>query len=170
MNILLYDKKFLREIFCMSYLTINYHQSQKKKELNVISLQQIVGEHIIIDDSDESIRARLLRAARQRPDKYQINKEPVFCVLSPNKTNITFSGEGKSPWILLIGNKGVQNKLHLLFINNRIWGVELDAGMRMQRESVKLGQERLISFLKNKVESMINNPESWDSIEIYLRL
>jgi hypothetical protein len=156
----------------VSYLTINYHKSQKKKELNVISLQQIVGEHIIIDsnESNESIRARLLRAARQRPDKYQINKEQVFCVLSPNKTNITFSGEGKSPWILLIGNKGVQNRLHLLFINNRIWGLELDVGMRMKRESVKLGQERLISFLKNQVESMIKSPDSWDSIEIYLRL
>lgn len=152
----------------MSYLTINYHQSEKKKELNVISLQQVVGEHIIID-SEESIRSRILKTARQKPNKYHINKEPVFCVLSPNRTNITFSGEGKSPWMLLIGNKGYQNKLYLLFINNRIWGVELDAGIRMQRECIRLGQDRLINFLKNQVESMIKNPESWESIEIYLR-
>lgn len=153
----------------LSYLTVSYRKKQKKRELNIISLQQIVGKHIPIDCKGD-IRDKILSVARDNTDKYQVKGEKIFNVLSPNRTNITYSGQGKSPWTLLIGSKGVRRQLHLLLIGNRIWGIELDSGMRMKREANKLGREKLIKFLVKQLDSMIENPEEWENISVYARL
>ena len=141
---------------------------QKKKELNVISLQQIVGKHILLP-LKEPIKKTLLQKAKDRPKKYHIIEEKIFNVLSPNRTNITLSGSGGSPWILLIGSKSLRKKLQVLLIGNRIWGVELDAGMKMKCVVVKSGEERLIKFLIKQIKSMLDTPDSWEIIEVYLR-
>lgn len=152
----------------MSYLTVSVPQRQKKKELNVISLQQVVGQHILLSFKG-NIEESMIQNQQERPDKYKIIKEKVFLVLGPNRNDITLSGNGKSPWILLVGYKGIRKQLYLLLIGNRIWGIEMDQGMKMKKEASRLGSERLISFLRNQVESMINTPDNWESIEVYLR-
>lgn len=153
----------------MSYLTVSYRKRQKKRELNIISLQQIVGKHIPIDCKGD-IREKILSIAKNNPEKFNVKGEKIFNVLSPNRTNITYSGQGKSPWTLLIGSKGVRRQIHLLLIGNRIWGIELDSGMRMKREANKLGREKLIKFLLKQLDSMLEHPDDWESISVYARL
>ncbi|MBD3354033.1 MAG: hypothetical protein GF364_21300 [Candidatus Lokiarchaeota archaeon] len=152
----------------MSYLTISYNRKKKKKELNVMSLQQIVGKHISIK-LDKPIKNAFIDRAKKNVENYNIIEEKIFNVMSPNRTDITFSGSGKSPWTLVVGSKGVRKKLFLLFIGNKIWGLELDSGISLKREANKLGQDRLIKFLKKQVFSMLDTPEKWESIDVYLR-
>ena len=98
-----------------------------------------------------------------------MKNEKIFSILGPNKTDITFSGNGKSPWTLLIGNKGVRKQIHLLLIGQRIWGIELDMGIKMRSNANKLGNERLITFLTNQVNSMLDDESSWDTVEVFCK-
>jgi len=153
----------------MSYLTIQRKEGGRKNELNIISLQMVCGKHISLVNLGD-VKSLFLSKVKEQADKYKVFYEKIFSVIGPNNQDITFSGNGRtSPWILLIGYKGVHKTIKLLLIGQRIWGVELDQGMRMKHEATKLGCDRLISFLKNQVESMLTQSNEWDSIEIYLR-
>jgi hypothetical protein len=155
----------------VSYLTIQRKEGGRKNELNIISLQMVCGKHISLVNLGD-IKSLLLSKVKEHPEKYKVFYEKIFSVIGPNNQDITFSGNGRtSPWILLIGYKGVQRAktIKLLLIGQRIWGVELDQGMKLKNETIKLGCERLIVFLKNQVESMLTQSDEWDSVEIYLR-
>ncbi|MCP4761221.1 MAG: hypothetical protein GY870_05535 [archaeon] len=152
----------------MSYLTIQRKEGERKKELSIISLQQVVGKHISLSMKG-TIKNTMLNKAEEYPDKYKIITKDTVHILSPNKQDITYSGNGKSPWTLLVGYKGFRKKIHFLLIGQRIWGVELDQGLRMKREATRLGYDRLINFLTGQIDSMINTPEKWQNIEIYIR-
>ena len=151
----------------MQYLTVQRFEGEKIRELNVISLQQVVGKHISLFERG-TLRELFLKKAEENPDKFRLFKENLFCILDTNGTNITYSGDGKCPWTFLIGRKGYRRLIQLLFIGPRMWGIEMDMGMKMRVNATKLGNDRLISFLTNQVSSMIETPEHWESVEIFM--
>ncbi|MHA1727795.1 MAG: hypothetical protein ACTSWY_03580 [Promethearchaeota archaeon] len=154
----------------LHYLTVIKKDGDRKKELNVLSLQQVVGKHISLSLKKGALKNIFIQKAEERPDKFKVVREKIFHVLDTNKRDITFSGNGRCPWAFLVGNKGLRKKIQLLLIGPRIWGIEMDMGMKMRSNVDKLGNERLINFLKNQVSSMINSPDKWESVEFFFRL
>ncbi|MHA1819104.1 MAG: hypothetical protein ACTSU2_01120 [Promethearchaeota archaeon] len=150
----------------MSFITISLPKRNFKKELNIISLQQVVGRHVVFEKL-EYIRDKFKQMQKEYPEKYQLFNEKIFKVLSPNKSDITYTRTGKSFWTLIIGRKGFKKNIPLLLIGNRIWGIELDLGMKIKYQAEKLGNKRLSEFLKKELYSMLNFPEKWDLVEMY---
>ncbi|MHA1340320.1 MAG: hypothetical protein ACTSRZ_08970 [Promethearchaeota archaeon] len=153
----------------LSYLTVNYKQKQKKKDVNILSFHQIVGKHLLME-YDRDIFSLLLENANKFPEIVQIIREKLFNVVSPNNTELVYKSKGKPKWLLIIAKKNLKQRLYFLFLGNRLWGTELDFGIHLKTQTKRFGTEKITEFLIKQIDSMIKTPQKWQSIEVYLKI
>ena len=105
------------------------------------------------------------------PSKYTLNCINHFAVNGPNFNNITTTVNGTSPWYLLraVDHKNHQINFLLLGVkaHYRLWGIEISSGLRMKKACERMGKEKIVSYLKNQVISMLTMPENWSSVELF---
>lgn len=150
-------------------LAISYDEEplHRNKEIQVISLEQIVGQHLKFDELlGQDIRKRFTDLELSDPTKYHLHKN-VFTVKSPNNSDITRSANGKSPWFLVRGLKTGHQQINMLFLGPNLWGLEIAAGYHLKKSTEKFGKEKITQFLSKQVESILHNPDDWQQIQGY---
>lgn len=153
----------------MSFLEIYYspRDSPRKKQVRIISLEQVLGEHLRMIELSEDIKTEFQKLASEKPDKFHFAKGNHFTVIGPNGSAITYGNNGKSPWFLLRGIKDEKKQIIMLMIAKSVWGMEISQGLRMKKSIEKFGKEKIKDYLHQQFASMIEKPEIWRDIQGY---
>ncbi len=155
----------------MSFLEVIYENEElhRKKEIRILSCEQICGRHIRLVGYDENILQKMQQLKEKNPSKCQILAGKNIFIRGPNSNDITINQSGKSPWYLIRAIKDSRKQLNLLILNQVIWGIEISSGLRMKKSVEAHGKEKIAEYLFNRVDSIFSNPEVWEKIIIYHR-
>lgn len=146
-------------------LCVNFLEEKKPKEIQVISLEQIIAKHLRIPElGEEDFHKVFMKLQMAEPEKYVLNKN-TFVVKSPNNSDITRSANGKSSWFLVRGIKGLHKQVSFLFLGQNLWGVEYALGLQMKRSTERGGKEKIVEYLYKQVHSILTEPDSWVQIQ-----
>ena len=73
----------------------------RKKEIRILSCEQICGRHIRLVGYDENILQKMQQLKEKNPSKCQILSGKNIFIRGPNSNDITINQSGKSPWYLI---------------------------------------------------------------------
>ncbi len=150
----------------VSYESNDLHRS---KEIQILSCEQICGKHIRLDFEGMGLKEKINEIAQKYPDKCKIlNDENAIHIFTGKSREITKNSMGSSKWCFILGVKSSTKKITLLCLRNMLWGIEMSSGLRMKKSTEKYGNEKISEFLLKKVNSIFENPEKWQEIQIYL--
>ena len=146
-------------------LCINFLEEKHPKEIQIISLEQIITHHLHITElGNEDFHKVFLRRQNTEPEKYRLNKN-VFVVKSPNNSDITRAANGRSNWFLVRGIKSLHKQVSFLFLGPKLWGVEYALGLQMKRSTERGGKQKVVDYLLKQVHSLLEEPENWFQIQ-----
>lgn len=154
----------------MSFLEISYfpENNTQKKQIRMISCEQIVGQHLKIPELEFDIREKFRQLTESNPEKYHLSHEKNrFIVIGPNGSPITYGTNGKSPWFLVRGVKEERKQLTFLMIGRSLWGIEISTGLRMKKSIETKGKQVVLDYLSKQVRSLLNKPDDWTCLEGY---
>lgn len=155
----------------MSFLEVIYQSEElhRKKEIRILSFEQICGKHIRLVDHDTNFLQKVKILKEENPNKCQILAGKNILIKGPNSNDITINQSGKSPWYLIRAIKNSRKQLNLLILNQVIWGIEISSGLRMKKSVETHGKDKIAEFIFNRVNSIFLDPEQWEKIVIYHR-
>ncbi|UYP45532.1 hypothetical protein NEF87_001817 [Candidatus Lokiarchaeum ossiferum] len=155
----------------MSFLEVIYESEElhRKKEIRILSCEQICGKHIRLIDHDKNFLRKVQTFKEENPKKCQILSGKNIFVKGPNSNDITINQSGKSPWYLIRAIKNSRKQLNLLILNQVVWGIEISSGLRMKKSVETHGKDKIAEFIFDRVSSIFSDPEEWEKIVIYHR-
>ncbi len=150
----------------MSSIIVNYQINGRDREVQIISLEQVIGTHVPLP-SNLDIASKFSALADHNDNIEFFHQMDSFTVFDSNRTDITRGHDGVSRWILLTAVKTAPKVFYLLLIGNKIWGIQTDLGHKLKQSIKKYGTERIEKYLLSQIDSIVNDPTSWEEIFVF---
>ena len=152
----------------MSFLSCAYPNNERSREIRIISLEQVIGNHLKLPSNFRSV---LSDAAEKAPEIFNFSATKKFYVIGPNSVDITCTLAGKSRFFLIQAIKSPRKKFSFLILGNMVWGIEVASGFRLKKSVEKHGKEKTSKYILKVISSILEAPESlnWQHIDVFYR-
>jgi hypothetical protein len=129
-----------------------------------LSLEQIFGHHLVIDEEGHFLRL-LEGAAELYPDQCLLVSDRTFRIISPTNQDITYGADGTCQWRLLEFALGPRRNIQFLHIGVRkIWGVQYDLGMNLKKTAAEKGKKRVAAYIQGLYDKVLRGAD--DSVTL----